>query len=80
MTALAPEIPKEVVLHGIGFRVTAADGMVAFWQEIGWGRITFERRALCWRVSARDAMACHVEKAFSLVVEWYGPDHTEGAP
>lgn len=77
------EMPKEVVLHGILFRVVVSDGLVQFIEVMGIGtnRIMFERdphsrHAFMWYCEISHQMpACYIIRAYEWVEAVYGGSH-----
>ena len=77
------EIPKEVCIDAIMYRVTEVEGMIIFSEAQGmWGccdRMIFTHpQYACWQLELKTTfgrmMADHVCKAYRLVQEWRGDD------
>jgi len=80
---MVKEIPKEVLIDAIMYRVTEVEGMIIFSEAIGMygccDRIIFNKEKYsCWQLELKTTfghiMADHVCKAFQLVQEWRGDD------
>lgn len=77
------EIPKEVIIDAIMYRITEVETMIIFSEAQGmWGccdRIIFNHpKDGGWQVELKTTfghmMADHVAKAYQLVQEWRGDD------
>jgi len=77
------EIPKEILIDCIMYRVTEVEGMIIFSEAQGmWGccdRMIFSKEKYSsWQLELKTTfggmMADHICKAFKLVQEWRGDD------
>ena len=77
------EIPKEVIIDAIMYRVIEVEGMIIFSEARGmWGccnRITFHHpKYASWQIQLfttfDSMMASHICKAYKLVCKWRGDD------
>jgi len=77
------EIPKEVLLSGIKYRVTEVEGMIIFSEESGMygccDRIIFTKEKYSsWRLQLKTTFetiqVSHVIEAYKLIQEWKGKD------
>jgi len=77
------ELPNEVIIDSIMYRVTEVEGMIIFSEAQGMygccDRMIFNRpKYASWQVELKTTfgtmMADHVAKAYRLVQEWRGDD------
>ena len=81
------ELPKEVNINGLMFRIIERDGMIIFSELYGMcfcgQRIAFSRpKYSCWQVEifpsfGQTIMASHIVEAFRIVKEYRGGDFGE---
>ena len=83
------ELPNEVNICAIIYRVTEIDDMIIFSEAYGMynccNRITFHRpKYACWQVmiypTFDSIMASHVVEMFKLVCKWRGDDFGREIP
>jgi len=75
------QIPEEVNICGIGYRVTEKDDMIIFSEERGFfgccDRISFYHpKYACWQIEVFPTFgrmsASHIVEAYKLVCKWRG--------
>ena len=79
----ATEVPKEVLLCAINYRVTVAEDMVLFADTNRCGpcfhRMAFQRKCGCWYMTGSSLgggiMVAHVIAAYECLCKWFGGDH-----